>query len=102
MVGNVGVTIILEPVRFPGFHVYVVAPVATKVNCCPEQPIFGMEVAEIDGGFPTLITCMSVAVVVPEVAVNVTLKVPDEVKEITVEEAFGELRIGPAGTLLQV
>ncbi len=68
---TVGVTTIVEPVKAPGFHVYVEPPVAVKVAEVPLQISVGLIVAEIVGlGLTVKVTVC--VLVHPRVVVPIT------------------------------
>lgn len=65
MVVVVGVTTTVAPVKEPGIHVYVEAPLAVKVAELPEQSAVGLETAVTVGYVFTKIDTVAFEVQIP-------------------------------------
>ena len=69
---TVGVTLTLAPLTFPGFHVYVLAPLALNVTELPAQ-IVDEEAVTVKFGIAFTIKLIVFALVQPDAFVPVTV-----------------------------
>jgi hypothetical protein len=91
-----GVTVTIAPFKFPGFQVYVAAPVAVNVAVLPLQITVGFAVALIVGNGLTTTVIVVLLVHAPfvAIAVNVVVTVGVTIIEVPVNPPGFQVKLG--------